>query len=55
MSKAEANFDTTYCVNKECNKKCFRHASNYKFKEDENYWYMDYCMDFLEREYKNEV
>ena len=53
--KQQANFDTTYCINDKCDKKCFRHHSHYEFDEKENYWYQDYCMDFLEREHKGEV
>lgn len=53
--KQQANFDTTYCINDKCDKKCWRHRSNFEFDEKENYWYQDYCMDFLEREHKGEV
>ena len=31
MEKAKT--DRTYCVSKECDKKCFRHESNYEFDE----------------------
>lgn len=42
-----ADTDTTYCTNEECKNKCWRHESNYKFKEDENYWYQATCVDML--------
>lgn len=41
----EANKDTTYCINKECKNKCWRHEINFKFKENENYWFMERCSD----------
>ena len=40
----EANTDITYCV-KECNDKCWRHESNYKFKEDRLYSYTNECIE----------
>lgn len=53
--KQQANFDTTYCINDKCDKKCFRHHSHYEFEKDKDYWQQDYCTEFLERHYKGEV
>lgn len=38
-----ANFDTTYCT-KECEDKCWRHKSNYKFNENGLYWFTNECI-----------
>lgn len=48
-----AKFDTTYCVNDKCDKKCDRHASHYEFDNNKNYCWQMYCMEWLERN-KNE-
>lgn len=45
----KANFDTTYCINKECNNKCIRHQDNYEFDDSKNYWFQEYCLEFLEK------
>lgn len=40
----EAKKDRTYCV-KECEEKCWRHESNYKFNEDELYSFTNTCIE----------
>ena len=40
----EANIDETYCL-KECDKECWRKASNYKFKGGENYKMTTKCIE----------
>lgn len=39
----QANTDTTYCTSKECKKKCSRHITNYSFRKDVAYWFMNTC------------
>lgn len=46
----EAKTDRTYCVSELCKNKCWRHQSNYTFYEWENYWFINYCEDYLEKE-----
>lgn len=41
--KKQANTDTTYCASKKCKNKCWRHTDNYKFDENELYWFMSSC------------
>lgn len=41
--KKQVNTDTTYCTSEKCKNKCWRHISNYKFNEKENYWFMSNC------------
>lgn len=53
MDLQKANFDTTYCTNEKCSKKCFRHQSHYIFEKSQTYWWQDYCVDFLERSVSN--
>ncbi len=43
MDKREANADTTYCTNKKCIDKCWRHIDNWIFDINNNYWFMDCC------------
>lgn len=50
----KASFDKTYCVSKECKKKCWRHESNWEFDKGENYWFMDKCEKEL-KENANEL
>lgn len=45
--KQKADFDTTYCISNSCEKKCWRHVSNFEFEENKAYWYVTDCM--LER------
>lgn len=45
--KPKADFDTTYCISNSCEKKCWRHISNFEFEENKAYWYVTDCM--LER------
>ena len=52
MEKAKT--DRTYCVNKECNKKCFRHESHYEFDDNENYCWQMCCVEYLERKKEDE-
>ena len=40
----EAHTDITYCV-KECSNKCWRHESNYRFREDRLYSYTNECIE----------
>jgi len=47
--KPYANSDTTYCTNETCLDKCWRHISNWKFNENEDYWLMEYCAEERER------
>ena len=39
-----AKTDRTYCTNVDCAKKCWRHTSNYRFKENTNYSFIDKCL-----------
>ena len=39
----KASIDVTYCINKNCKDKCWRHISKYRFETDEYYWYMKGC------------
>lgn len=39
----QASTDRTYCTSKLCKEKCWRHESNYEFREDTNYWFMNNC------------
>ena len=32
IEKKIPNFDTTYCVSKDCKNRCWRHITNYKFE-----------------------
>lgn len=48
----KASTDMTYCVNKECNKKCFRHESNYEFDTNKNYCFQECCFEWLDDEIK---
>lgn len=41
--KKQANTDTTYCTSKKCKNKCWRHIDNYKFNENQDYWFMSDC------------
>lgn len=45
--KRKANTDTTYCTNEQCKEKCWRWEGNYEFDEKENYWFMEYCQDYM--------
>ena len=38
--KQKANFDTTYCNSITYKSKCWRHVSDFEFKEGKNYWYV---------------
>lgn len=40
----EAKTDVTYCT-KECEEKCWRHESNYKFRENGLYSFMNGCIE----------
>ena len=40
----QANTDTTYCTRK-CENKCWRHESNYEFKEDSLYCFTNECIN----------
>lgn len=40
----EANIDKTYCL-KNCDKDCWRKASNYKFKGGEHYKMTTKCIE----------
>jgi len=40
----EAKRDRTYCV-KECEEKCWRHESNYKFDKNELYSFTNVCIE----------
>ena len=39
----KANFDTTYCMNDKCDKKCFRHHSHYEFELEKAYTWQANC------------
>lgn len=41
----EANTDTTYCTNKECKDKCWRHESNFSFNNKKSYWFTNECIE----------
>lgn len=43
--KQRANFDTTYCQNLTCKRKCWRHVSNFEFEEGNYYWFQDKCIN----------
>lgn len=43
----KARTDTTYCVNKECTKKCSRHESHYEFEENKNYSWQFGCKKWM--------
>ena len=49
MDKKQANTDTTYCNNKNCSDKCWRHINNYEFDNNKNYWVMSICDKELKR------
>ena len=40
----EAKTDITYCL-KNCDKECWRKASNYVFKGDKNYSFTNECIE----------
>lgn len=40
----EANRDITYCI-KQCRDKCWRHESNYEFREDRLYSFVNECIN----------
>lgn len=46
----EASTDKTYCINEKCKNKCWRYKDNYIFKEDVNYWFMERCEEYSEKE-----
>lgn len=50
MDKREANKDTTYCKGENCQNKCWRHITKWKFNEDEDYWLMECCEDERSKE-----
>lgn len=45
----EAKLDITYCTNDKCESICWRHKSNFNFKDNENYWFMKYCNEYLSK------
>lgn len=45
IHKNIANHDITYCTDKECKNKCWRHIDNFIFKDNENYWFMNTCQN----------
>ncbi len=44
MEKRIPNTDTTYCINRTCEDKCWRHESNYDFNINKLYWFTDACI-----------
>lgn len=44
----KASTDVTYCINKECKDKCWRHISKYRLEKDEYYWYIKGCDNIKE-------
>lgn len=48
--KREANFDTTYCVSTKCKNKCWRHASNFEFEENKDYWLIQQCVERVDKD-----
>jgi len=43
MDKKEASTDVTYCRKDNCSNKCWRHTSNWKFDNNQYYWFMINC------------
>lgn len=43
MDKKIAKTDITYCINKECTNKCWRHEDNFEFDNNKNYSWMEKC------------
>ena len=43
MQEKVANTDTTYCINEQCQDKCWRYKDNWYFEKDTNYWFMEKC------------
>lgn len=41
----EAKTDRTYCVSELCKNKCWRHESNFKFREDRLYSFTNECIE----------
>lgn len=46
----EAKLDITYCTNDKCKNICWRHISNFNFKDNENYCFMAYCDKYMKEE-----
>ena len=43
VNKPIANHDVTFCTDKKCKNRCWRYIENFKFKDDENYWFIATC------------
>lgn len=48
MNKPKANYDTTYCMNKKCKKKCWRNFDNWEFDNRGRYILMERCKEYKE-------
>lgn len=53
IEKKVPNFDTTYCVSKECETRCWRHITNYEFAPGGLYWYQERCEKVEKNEQSN--
>ena len=50
IEKKTPNFDTTYCVSKDCENRCWRHITNYEFVPGGLYWYQERCEKYEPRQ-----